>query len=271
LKVLHVTPGDSAAGSLIKAIREDGRDDAVLTSGHDDLSCGPIDPDDPSVRARWWAMFYDYGDRKVDLAISRYWERVLNFDGRIVVWFGRHSAQEMAFFLHWADRFSERPYYVIDVTGMKFPVINTDGSQVLSEPAKAISLVRSGELRSLLDTERLITDEESEDAQRQWRQLRKENSHFRIVVDNGLASAPSDFFDNLIMDQVTPEWRKVAGVIGRTMGENDEPYRQVDALMLQARIAVLIAQGKLLSRATLGKCTTAAFGFLKADTELDIV
>jgi hypothetical protein len=50
MKTLHIAPGDSAGGSLIRAIRDAGRDDQVLPF-RDDLSCGPIGSDDPSARA----------------------------------------------------------------------------------------------------------------------------------------------------------------------------------------------------------------------------
>jgi hypothetical protein len=50
IKKLHVTPGQWAGDALRQAIQEAERDDEVL-SFCDDLSCGPIDPDDPMVRA----------------------------------------------------------------------------------------------------------------------------------------------------------------------------------------------------------------------------
>ncbi|MES1151302.1 MAG: DUF1835 domain-containing protein, partial [Dongia sp.] len=95
-----MAPGDSAGGSLRTAIRNAGCDDEVLAF-RDDLSCGPIDPDSPSVRAAWWAQFYDEMD--VYLAGNGFWERVAATEDRLVVWFSRHSASEFAFFLSWVD------------------------------------------------------------------------------------------------------------------------------------------------------------------------
>jgi hypothetical protein len=100
MKTLHVAPGDSAGGSLIRAIRDAGQDDEVLPFP-DDLSCGPIDSQEPSARAIWWDQFYEASE--VEAALGEFWERVATTDDRLVVWFGRHSALELAFFLAWTD------------------------------------------------------------------------------------------------------------------------------------------------------------------------
>jgi len=54
--MLHIAPGFSAGGELRRALRGAGRSDEVLAC-FDDLSCGPIDPDSPSVRLDWWRQF----------------------------------------------------------------------------------------------------------------------------------------------------------------------------------------------------------------------
>src|ERR1700694_2291601 len=99
MRTLHIAPGDSAGGSLKRAIQDAGRDDDVL-SWPDDLSCGPIASDEPSARAEWWAPFR--GDRDIEADLKAFWERVSTTDDRLVVWFGRRSASELAFSLAWA-------------------------------------------------------------------------------------------------------------------------------------------------------------------------
>jgi hypothetical protein len=103
------------------------------------------------------------------------------------------------------------------------------------------------QLRSLLGSERQVTPQEVEEARLQWRRLRAENAPFRVVTSVGLVSAPVDHFDPLLMERVTTEWRKVARVIGDTMGLNSEPYFQVGDIMLLARVIALIGEGKLLA------------------------
>jgi hypothetical protein len=122
MRTVHIAPGDSASGSLRRAIQDAGRDDEVL-SWLDDLSCGPMASDDPAERAKWWAPFHS--DRDIEADLKAFWDRVAATDDRLVVWFGRHRASELAFFLAWADRLGDRPYEYIDVAGLRFPVETT--------------------------------------------------------------------------------------------------------------------------------------------------
>ena len=57
-RTLHIVPGPSTAGVLGQALRDAGRAEAVLACP-DDLSCGPIDSDDPAARVAWWASIHD--------------------------------------------------------------------------------------------------------------------------------------------------------------------------------------------------------------------
>lgn len=243
-KTLHIVPGDSAGGSLVEAIRGAGWDDEVLRF-RDDLSCGPIDPDEPSTRAAWWDRFYDESDVAAHLA--DFWERVAATDDRLVVWFGRHSARELAFFLAWVDRLGERPFQIVDVTGRRLPSRRADGSTGWSRPVQAVSIVQPDALRSLLGKETPVTAPDRDESRQRWQRLRRENAAFRIVTETGLASAPIDYVDPLLLAQATPEWQAVARIAAYTMGYNSEPYFQVHELMLQARLVALVERGMLLA------------------------
>jgi hypothetical protein len=242
MRTLHITPGVSAGGSLIRAVRDAGGDDEVLPF-RDDLSCGPIEPSEPSVRAEWWQQFYEASE--MEAALGEFWDRVRSTHDRLVVWFGRHSALELAFFLAWADRLGERAYHIIDVTGRRLPFRGRDGSVALSEPARSVSIVQSDALRLLFGEEQPITAQEREKSRRHWQKLRSENAHFRIVTQTGLVSAAIDHFDPLLLAQATSEWQTVRRVVGNTMWDNSEPYFQVYDLMLLARLAALVEGGRL--------------------------
>jgi hypothetical protein len=245
MRTLHIAPGHSAGGSLRQAIRSAGRHEEVLFF-RDDLSCGPIDSEDQAARVAWWTRFHDDWETEV-VPLKAFWDRVAKTDDRLVVWFGRQSALELAFFLAFADRLEERVYNIIDVTGLQLPSNQLGGSIVSSQPTPAVSVMPDYQLRSLLGSERQVTANEAEEARRQWRQLKTENAPFRVVTPAGLASAPIDHFDPLLMERATTEWRKVARVIGDTMGLNSEPYHQVGDIMLLARVIALIGEGKLLA------------------------
>lgn len=241
MRTLHIVPGYSAGGTLETALRNAGRDDAVL-KWPDDLSCGPIDPGTPEQRDAWW----DHGE-DWDLAgkLLAFWQRVETAEERLVVWFGRHSAAELAFFLAWADRLGDRPYDIVDVTGLEFPAIRPGPGVPPTWPAKSVSILNADNLRSLLGSERPITAGEVAEARQRWRRLKSENAPFRIVTETGLASAPLDHFDPLLLAQAGTDWRKVAYVVGHALGLGSEPYSQVGDLMLLARVAALVEAGGL--------------------------
>ncbi|TPN89647.1 DUF1835 domain-containing protein [Mesorhizobium sp. CU2] len=243
--ILHIAPGHSAGGSLRRAVRTSGRTDDVINY-RDDLSCGPIDSEEPSARVRWWASIYDEYERH-DVDLDGFWKQIMSTSDRLVVWVGRHSAQEHAFFLALVDRLGDRPYDIIDVTGLQMPLTRPDGKPRLSSPKQAVSLMSETELASLFGTQRALTSQEREDAARRWRTLKSENAPFRIVADSGLVSAPADVFDALLLERASKDWRKVARVIAETMGHNMEPYTQVGDLMLLTRIVALVDQGKLIA------------------------
>jgi Protein of unknown function/Domain of unknown function (DUF1835) len=244
MNTLHVVPGNSAGGSLKQAIRDAGHDADVLPFP-DDPSCGPIDSDEPSARAIWWAQFYE--DWGLEPALRKFWERIFTADNRLVVWFGRHSARELAFFLTWADRLGERPYQIIDVTGRQRPFKAQDGSTGMSQPARSVSIVPSDALQSLLGTERSITSQVRDESRQSWRRLRRENAPFRIVTEAGLASTSIDYFDPLLLAQATAEWQKAARIVGNTMAHNSDPYFQSGDLMLYTRVVALIEEGRLIA------------------------
>lgn len=244
MKTLHIAPGDSAGGSLARAISDAGQADEVL-SFLDDLSCGPIASNEPSARATWWSRFHERPE--VDAAIAEFWQRVSATDDRLVVWFGRHSASELAFFLAWTDRLGRRPYQIIDVTGQRLRYKARNGSPVLSRPVQAVSIMPPNALCLLLGTEQPITAVERNESAQRWRQLQNENAPFRVVTAAGLASAPADHFDPLLLGQATPEWQAEVRLISDTIGYNAEPYMQTGDAVLLARVVALVEAGKLLA------------------------
>lgn len=244
MKTLHLAPGMSAGGSLIQAVRLAGLDDEVLRF-QDDLGCGPIEPYTPAARAAWWSEVYsDFDVAKEEAALAGFWERVATTDARVVVWFGRNSASELAFFLACADRLGDRPYDIMDV---QLPMVRPEGGGD-RYPGRHMAAVIEEDLRTLFGTERPITTAEREDARRQWRKLQGENAPFRVVTEDGLVSAPIDFFDEWILNEAAAEeWRSAARIIGNVLGYHGDPYRQTGDMMLRVRLVALVDEGKLVA------------------------
>lgn len=238
--ILHIAPGDSAGGTLLHAVRLSGRTDQVLRF-RDDLSCGPIDS--KAARGNWWASMFD----GLEIDLDTFWRHLTSTRDHLIIWFGRHNAQEHAFYLAMVERLGDRPYEIIDVTGSQTSVTRPGGEPGLSRPAQAVSSLSEERLAALFDTQRAMTGREREEAAQQWRALQAENAPFRVVTSSGLVSAPEDVFDELLLKQTTKNWRKIARVVGETMGNNMEPYFQVGDMMLLRRVVALVEQGKLLA------------------------
>jgi hypothetical protein len=249
METLHIVPGLSAAGSLNAAMREAGRDDEVL-AWPDDLSCGPINPADPDARAAWWNSFYCDGetgnDWDIEQELNSFWDRVATTEKRIVLWTSAHCANELSFYLAWTDQIEDRPVTPIDVTGFRYPFTHRDGTVAQSGPAKSVSTINNDGLRALLGSEQPVSIQRLSQARNRWRQLKAEDAPFRVITEDGLISAPVDYFDELLIRQAASEWRKTAYIVGAAMGSASEPYFQVGDMMLLVRVVALVEQGKLL-------------------------
>ena len=117
----------------------------------------------------------------------------------------------------------------------------------MSAPVESVGILNPDRLRTLLGSERPGTALDSEQASQSWRRLKAENAPYRVVTATGLVSAPIDYFDSSLLERATPEWKKVARVIGETMAFTDEPYIQTGDVMLLARLVVLVGEGELLA------------------------
>ncbi|KQV14333.1 hypothetical protein ASC97_31815 [Rhizobium sp. Root1203] len=241
MKTTHIIPGDSAAGSLREALRIAGRDDDLLVF-QDDLSCGPIADMAPSARAAWWQM----DDWDIENSLHAFW---LNADraDRPIVWFGQHSAREIAFRLAWAWRMAGRSYSVIDVTGLRVPVRWGNGIDGVIQSAQAVSIIPGNGLATLLGRERSVSADEDILNKRRWEKLMADNAPFRIVTADGLASAPIDHFDALLLAQATSEWKMVAAIVGNALGLSRDPYLQVGDMALHERVISLVEKGSLIA------------------------
>lgn len=244
MKITHIVPSHSAASSLREALRIKGRADEVLAFG-DDLSHGPIASPVPDHRADWLMQEYDWPEIEED--IRSFWMRVDQTEGKLIIWFGRHSARELAFRYAWAWRMNDRPYSIIDVTGLKIPFLREDGSPGTTISGQAVSIIPPSVLATLFHYEREASSEEEATYRQAWLQLMVENAQFRIVQPTGLVSVPEDHFDQFIFMHSSHEWHKVAYVVGHVLGATYPPYIQTGDGALINRIRVLVDRGNLVA------------------------
>jgi len=243
-KTLHLAPGQSGGGSLIQALEQARRADQVLIHS-DDLSFGPIDPITMATRAECWSNFCDIEEMRS--YFSKFWDSLDRWDGRLVLWFSRHSARELAFYLAIVNHLQNRPFETIDVTGLRVKVMKRDGTMMISAPTRAMSLIQSGSLEPLIDSGYPVTDSERKTAEMRWLLLKRENAPFRVIGENGLESASDDCFDSTLLANALSSWQKISVLISKSMEMLWEPYIQVYDLMLLTRVVALVEMGKLIA------------------------
>jgi Protein of unknown function/Domain of unknown function (DUF1835) len=243
MEVLHVSPSGLTGACLSEAMRIAGLRQEVLPF-RDDLSCGPIAWGTAQERAAWWSPT---DEPRLCQEFEAFWHRLETAHERLVVWFGRQAASELSFFLALADRLRGRPYDIVDVTQLQWPITQSDGSSALMPPAGAVAVVPPDQLAPLIGTARPLATDEAEDAALIWERLRRQNAPFRIVTPTGLTSAPIDHFDSSILRSAGKEWRNSDSIIAWAMARNGPPYMQVGDIMLLKRLVALVEGGKLLA------------------------
>ena len=242
---LHVVFTPSAAASLRDALSEARRADRVVCA-FDDYSFGPINPPDASMRQRW--VEDELGYTGWDDVIGRtdaFWRESLSAQDRKLAWFSRRSAQEYAGFLEWLQQLGDLPCEVVDLTDVTVVGPRSDGK---ARPAVSLALLPPDQIldNRLLDRAEPLAARARDQGRELWQRLRTENAPLRILDAGSLVSAPISHFDQLLLSCATPEWQKVALVVGKapTTFSEDWLVRTGD-LVLAARVRALADAGQL--------------------------
>lgn len=123
--------------------------------------------------------------------------------------------------------------------------------QVLDVPG--LSLLGPDALGQYLDQAVPLSRERREICLALWKKLKAENAPFRVLIDNGLISAPIEYFDPLLLKHIAPEWQKMAMIVGRALWEFAESgIYQTGDLVLAARLTHLAETGILEWQGELG-------------------
>ena len=235
--LLHVMFGCSAAAGLRAYLADHDRLERVVAP-RDDLSFGPIDrPADPS-RSHWV---------EDELGITE-WDGIVAENAQFiesscadavfpVAWFSRRSASEYAGFLWWLSHRQGDAFKVIDVTDFRCSNRTSAATGVLS----------SADFDLLVDAGTPLSTGDALVYRDVWKRLEKENAPLRVIGPHQtLESVGLDHFDSLVLSCSTPEWRKMARIIGEALASFWESgLYQTSDLVLYARICEL-AEAKRL-------------------------
>jgi Protein of unknown function/Domain of unknown function (DUF1835) len=245
---LHVVFTPSGAGSLRQALANAGRNDPVVAF-FDDLSFGPINPPDSSLRAKWVEdELSRTGWDCVAAKSERFWHEALSPDYRKVAWLSRRSAMEYAGFLEWLWRLGDEPCETVDLTDLKVSRRPEHGP-----PTPAVLVVSLGGLspREIAESNffgqaTILSTTARGEYQALWEQLRADNAPLRVLDGGTLVPAPISFFDSLLMSHVTDDWQKVAMIVGLALvSQMDDRIFQTGDIFLVARVNALVEAGRL--------------------------
>jgi hypothetical protein len=230
---LHIAFGYSAAADLRSALA--GREAAVIRFS-DDLSYGPINPLDASLRRAWTDRYLGFDNPDISDDEETFWAKILADGASRIAWFSRRSAAEYCVFLEYLRRLDDRPTQVIDTTDVK-----SDRGEFFRSTASipADYIVRS----NLMGTARDADANLRSDCSALWDNLRTDNSSLRVVDQNlRLSSAPLEFYDDRLLAFAEDGWRSMALIMGDFLG-NDPMH--VSDLVLSSRLYSLVDAGVL--------------------------
>lgn len=270
--VLHVVFTPEGAWSLGRALRTEGRSKERVVCLLDDLSFGPVNPPDPSVREAWvetelgftgwpdtpegsfpWATT-EAGDVEWDelgAASRQFWDEALSGQARKIVWMTRRSTREYTGFLEWLWQSGDAPCEIVDLTECSVSDYrHFRPHQTLIPQLRVVSLGRlwpeSIVGNRLRDRAVPLQAADRFRYRELWQQLRTENAPFRVAGRDGLMSAPISFFDETLMDCAVANWRKVARIVGDVLSaQYDEDLPRCSSMVLAARIQALVKRGRL--------------------------
>lgn len=249
--ILHVAFTQSGAGCLRATLGMAGRREEVIASS-DSLSFGPIDSPSLKDRLAWIEEELNVEGYREVLEFDRlFWEKVLSDKRRKVLWTSRRSAMEYAGFLECLWRLGDAPCSIADLTEVK--VIHRGRDGALGAPVAAVSIAMlSYETileHGILDLVEPLTSDSRVDCHALWKKLRGENAPFRVVSEQGMASAPITFFDERIVSCITSDWQKSLRVVGEALVK-EWPLDCIQASDFEyfARLQKLVEAGRIESR-----------------------
>ncbi|HTZ69296.1 MAG TPA: DUF3658 domain-containing protein, partial [Acetobacteraceae bacterium] len=237
----HIVPASRGPWVLQHVLEETKQPGEVLVFP-DDLSFGPIAGDIAKTRANVRADSRRSAAK--DEARAAFWSQLMQAHVPVIVWFGRHSAEELAMLSALCDRLGHQDVSVIDVTNLSISA-RWNGASPIVAPPRGLVDIPGSVLRQLAGKQVPLGETMRREYAAHWRSLQAENAQFRVVREDGLRSVPEEEFDSCLMAALSSDWRRTAWVIGAAEDFACRYYRQVGSSGLLTRAAALVEQGTL--------------------------
>jgi hypothetical protein len=233
---LHIAFGYSAAADIRAALA--GREASIVRFS-DNLSYGPINPLNASLRRAWIDHHLGFDDPNISDDEETFWAKILVDGASRVAWFSRRSAAEYCAFLEYLARLGDRPTQVVDTTDVR-----SDKGEFFQSTAviPADYILRS----DLISTAREVDENFRTDCRALWEALRADNAAIRFLDQNlMLSSAPLEFYDRQLLALTGGGWQSMALIIGDFFGNESV---DVSDLLLFSRLYALVDVGVLEMR-----------------------
>ncbi len=223
---LHIIFSRSARGSLEQAFALTGRAD-IAVAPYDDLSFGPIASYDPETRDHWVEEMLGYaGWREISEDSLPVLTASTEMPGPPIVWISPDCAQSVAGFLWWLSHQGDRDCGILEIP--KLHALHAEELLPHLEKAQRLAPARRAECLA------------------RWARLQAEDAPLRVIGEQGLASAPLDHFDAILLKQAKPEWQPMSLIVGTVLREfHDAGVHQAGDIVLSARLADLAEAGTL--------------------------
>jgi hypothetical protein len=235
---IHVIPSRSAASTVKRALGRLGINESVVPIG-DHLGYGPLG-DDILTRRAWLeeSLGEGYGEEVGRAAIA--WNDALAPDRFPIIWTCRSDAGDFAGFLEFVSRIGNRPFGVVDATGL------TSNLTIRTEALALGTISEKNMIAYDLPSRRsTLSSKEIDEARTEWRRLKEENALLRVVDAGALTSKPPSFFDSTLLKHISRDWERGARIVGNAMSELFLAGRAVDDGFIWWRYCVLGSEGAI--------------------------
>ena len=245
-KITNVVFGQLAANVLCDALVVRGAHEETIVFP-DDLSFGPIDVLTGPDRAKWlsdncrlrtdeWSVFPQ--------KLGAFFGSINAIEGKIICWFCENAVDELCGFSALADNFAGANLFAIKTTTFA-PRQLGNRSKVPNEavPLK-LAHVNPSIATQLLGTEIAVSAAQRTELLTVWRKVRLENAEFRSIDVDGLKSVPTSYFDQLLLNRITPKWQFAQRVV--TFAAMDADRGEF------FRVTIVALAGRLLQLANAG-------------------
>ncbi|MGB5824478.1 MAG: DUF1835 domain-containing protein, partial [Proteocatella sp.] len=251
---VHIVFGDSAAGTLRYFFKSNQNEfKGQIINFIEELSVGPINGIDTDAgfkkRIQWFkemlkaVSVYDYFEDVEKMFVDTY-DSIKNLDpaSKVVIWHGANADNQIALRCL-AQMLKNEELYEVNVSESYIE----DSRNNLYSP-RSLAECAPEKIEKLLPTMKKLENEKRNNLKTDWALLAASKEELRILVDGIVVGVDESYYDDEILSNCTPDFRKAARVIGDTMGRSEQ---LVSDTYIDYRVRKLIEIGKLEYRGKL--------------------